>query len=191
MNKEYIKSLFNEYRDKVFGFFVKNLGDRELAKDLTQEVFYKLCKKGDQIVEIQEINSYIFLMTRNIIFDHLRKAANERDYRDHLIREWKETPLGTNFQKPEAEKQIETEYFDEIFNQTVDILPPQQKLIVTLSKKEGLSNKSIAKKLGISPNTVKNHLHQALKSLRSSVNPNMELIIIGLLGYWMVGLLGG
>lgn len=170
-----LEKIFEEYRNKVFGFFVKNLSDKELAEDLTQEVFFRLCKREARLSEIEDINSYIYLMCRNMAINHLHKAAREQKYKEHLIYAWNHLHIRA---KSQVEKNIESEYYLEILEQSLSQLPPQQKIIFTLSKQEGLSNKLIAQKLGLSPHTVRNHLHQALKSLRSSVNPNIDFIML-------------
>lgn len=177
-----LKGIFTEYRDKVYGFFVKSLGDRELAADLTQELFYKLCRKGDDLEEIRNINAYIFWMAQNMVIDHLRKAAHEIEYRDKLIAAWKNSTTTKFYQVPEIQRHIDDEHYNKIFEQLIHDLTPQQQLIVTLSKKEGLSNKRIAQQLGLSPHTVKNHLHQALKILRNQLDPDMEYSLLIL---WM------
>ena len=181
MNEMDLRQIFTEYRDKVFGFFVSSLGDRDLAADLTQELFYKLCKKEDSLHEIRNISAYIFWMAQNMVIDHLRRAAHENEYREKLIAAWKSTTSSAFYQKPEIEYQIDTEHYNELFDQLIHDLTPQQQLIVTLSKKEGLSNKRIAQKLGLSPNTVKNHLHQALKVIRTQLDTDVEYTTLLLL----------
>lgn len=178
MNKTFLESIFIDYRDKVYGFFIGNLGNRELARDLTQDLFFKLCKNEERLDEIRDMNSYIFWMAQNIVVDHLRKAAHQKEYREQLVAAWKNDSIGSFYQKPEIEKQIQNEYYDHLFEQMVHDLTPQQKLIVTLSKKDGLSNDRIAQKLGLSPNTVKNHLHQALKILRTEFKSNIDYIVL-------------
>ncbi|WP_236973466.1 RNA polymerase sigma factor [Membranihabitans maritimus] len=170
-----LEKIFDTYQNKVFGFFVKNLSDKELAKDLTQEVFFRLCKRESKLHEIEDINSYIFLMCRNMAINHINKASHDKKYKERLIYAWNHLSIRG---KSQIEKNIDSEYYSEILKESLNHLPPQQKLIFTLSKQEGLSNKLIAKKLGLSPNTVRNHLHQALKSLRSTVNPNIEFIML-------------
>lgn len=116
-----------------------------------------------------------------MVIDHLRKAAHQREYRDTLIAAWQSCKTDTFYQKPEIEYQINSEHYNVLFDQLINDLTPQQKLIVTLSKKEGLSNRIIAQKLGLSPNTVKNHLHQALKILRAELKTNVDYSILILL----------
>jgi RNA polymerase sigma-70 factor, ECF subfamily len=60
----------------------------------------------------------------------------------------------------------------------LDELSPRQKEIFQLSREEGLSHKEIAEKLGISSNTVKNHLVTTLSFLKSKLDNG--LIISGL-----------
>lgn len=177
-----LERIFDAYRNKVFGFFIKNLSDKELAEDLTQEVFFRLCKREDKLGEIDDINAYIYLMCRNMAINHLHKAAREQKYKEHLIYAWNNLHIRG---KSQIEKNMESEYYLEILEQSLSQLPPQQKIIFTLSKQEGLSNKLIAQKLGLSPNTVRNHLHQALKNLRSTINPNIDFILLICGALWM------
>jgi len=181
MEQQDLKEIFLKYRDKVFGFFLKSLGDRELAADLTQDLFYKLCIKKEELDRILDLNSYIYWMAQNMVIDHLRRAAHQKKYRQELIEAWRNSQIGIEFQKPAIEKTIDAEYYTELFDQLILDLTPQQQLIIKLSKKEGLPNKVIAKKLGLSPNTVKNHLHQALKTLRSNTDLTDYYSII----FWM------
>ncbi len=184
MKERNLQTIFTEYRDKVYGFFVSSLGDRELAADLTQDLFFRLCKKSDTLHEIRNINAYIYWMAQNMVIDHLRRAASEKEYREKLIVAWKNSGTSSAFyQQPEIESEMDREHFNELFDQLIHDLTPQQQLIITLSKKDGLSNKKIAQKLGLSPQTVKNHLHQALKTLRTQLDPDVDYTIL----FWVLG----
>lgn len=170
-----LENIFYSYRNKVFGFFVKNLSDKDLAEDLTQEVFFRLCKREGKLKEIEDINAYIFLMCRNMAINHIHKASHEKKYKEQMIHAWNHLYIRG---KTQVEKNMESEYFVELLEHGLSQLPPQQKIIFTLSKQEGLSNKLIAQQLGLSPHTVRNHLHQALKNLRSTVNPHIDFVLL-------------
>ena len=175
-----IQSLFLEYRDRCYGFFIKMLNDRELAKDLTQDIFLTLLRKKNELKDIRNWDNYIYTICRNRAYDHLKKAGHDQKYRDYLFRYWNEP---SNLVKPKAEKQMDARHYHEVLEQCLEKLPDQQRVIFNLSKREGLSHQKIAEKLEISPITVRNHLHRALKNIRSSTNPDIELIILlGMLG---------
>ncbi|MBY5956758.1 sigma-70 family RNA polymerase sigma factor [Membranicola marinus] len=169
-----LEQIFYEYRNKVFGFFVKNLSDQELSRDYTQEVFFQLCKRQDELQDIQYLNRYIFLMCRNMVINHLHKAALDKKHKEHLVRSWEDLRIRGN---SPIDRQIDADHYRTVMAQSINQLPPRQQEIFALSKQQGWSNQQIAQKLGLSPNTVKNHLHQAMKNLRATI-PNSEIMIL-------------
>lgn len=177
MDEKSLSDIFRNYKDRVFGFFIKNLGHRDLAQDLTQDLFYKLCRKESNLSQISDLDSYIFLMCKNMVYDHLRKAAHQKAYKAYLIQGWKNQSTTTPIQNPEIERKFEAQFYHQVLEDSLENLTPQQKLIFTLSKKEGLSNQTIAEQLELSQQTVKNHLSSALKVIRSTLNPNIDMIL--------------
>lgn len=183
-NQEFVSGLFQEYRDKCYGFFVKLLGgNSEVAKDLTQDVFLSLLRKGDDLEEVEDWDNYIYTMCLNRAYDHLKKAANDKKYREYIFWYWNHS---TNLlQSNSVEKRMESAYYEELLEKGLKNLPDQQRLIFNLSKREGLSHQKIAEKLNISPLTVRNHLHRAVKSIRSNTHPDLELMIVTV-SYWLL-----
>jgi RNA polymerase sigma-70 factor (ECF subfamily) len=72
---------------------------------------------------------------------------------------------------------------NELISRAIIKLPPQQQLVFKLTKQEGLSREDVARQLHISPNTVKNHLADALKSIRAFLH-NSTLIFLIL--FWIL-----
>jgi len=56
-------------------------------------------------------------------------------------------------------------------------MPSQQKIIYKLAKQEGISREEIARRLNISPNTVRNHLAAAVEYLRARLKTEASSII--------------
>ena len=115
-------------------------------------------------------------MCRNRAYDHLKKTSNDQQYREYVFRYWNHT---ANLLHPnDAEKQMESAHYSKLLEQGLKDLPDQQRLIFNMSRLEGLSHQAIAEKLNISPITVRNHLHRALKNIRATTHPDVELIIV-------------
>ncbi|GAA5219959.1 RNA polymerase sigma-70 factor [Membranihabitans marinus] len=173
MQEKDFQSLFETYTEKVAGFFIKFINDGELAKDLSQDIFLKLYEKKDHIETIEDLDGYIYLMCRNLAFDHMRRAAYDQKYRSYILN------ASSDACHPEIESQIESDFYKKILEHSLEQLPDQQRIIFRLSKYEGLSHQKIAEKLNISNQTVANHLCQALKNIRATAsNPDIDLIAI-------------
>jgi RNA polymerase sigma-70 factor (ECF subfamily) len=67
--------------------------------------------------------------------------------------------------------------YQHIISNAVNQLPPQQRLVYSLSRDEGLKYNEIADQLNLSKNTVKAHLKKALSTLRIVVSNYLVLAI--------------
>lgn len=167
-----LEDLFEEYRDQVMGFAYKNLKSETLAKDIVQDVFLVLCQKD--LTEVRNIRSFIFQVTQHKVVDLLRIKAKSRVLREEM---WF---MISEKQQAADQTLIEAEYFEH-FNEAKELLTPQQRLIFELSRKEGLTHRKIAEQLNLSPNTVKNHMVSALKTLREYLQINSDMMISAML----------
>ncbi len=154
--------LFALYKHRLFGFMYKLTDSAELAEDVVQEVFLKLWQNRAALSGVENAGGYIFRMAQNQAVTAFRKMARET----LVLAELKDTvakPL-VNAEDALAARELETKV-----RQVIESLPPQQKLVYTLSREQGLKYDEIAEKLQISPGTVKNHMIQALRTLRNAL----------------------
>jgi len=163
-----IASLYSEYADQVYGFAHKHLKSSDRSQDIVQEVFIVLCQKD--LSEVQNIRSYIFQITHHKVIDLLRERARNRTLREEM---WS---VIAQKQQSTTQAIVEKEYFQHL-EEAKARLTPQQRLIFDLSRSEGLSHQKIAEKLNLSPNTVKNHMVSALKTLREYLSIHSDVVI--------------
>lgn len=163
-----LQMLLQEYRDQIYGFAYKNLKSHSLSQDIVQEIFLVLCSKD--LSNIQNIRSYIFQITQHKVVDHLRRKAKNQSLRQEMWEVIEEK------QKAVDQVLIEKEYFEHLKLAKTQ-LSPQQKLIFEMSRNEGLSHRKIAEKMGLSQNTVKNHMVAALKTLREYMLTHSDIIL--------------
>lgn len=165
------------YQKRLFSFFLKYIKIPEIAEDLTQDVFLKLWKMEEKIEEIEQLDAYILAIARNLVRDHFKRMARDQQYLESVAVNLKpkENSPQREFQIKELKKNLQL---------ILDELPERQKEVYLSKYEEGLSMKEIAEKLGISPFTVKNHLAQALKFIRSRINIESYLTISILL-HWI------
>lgn len=162
------ETLFHQYNDKVFGYILNNVKDYALAKDITQDVFLKVCMNETRIQDIHDVSNYIFLITRNTLIDHFRKAAHETKYRETLKERWM-NPI---------QRMMDEKHYGHVLDAALCKLSDRQKEIYVQHRKEGKSLKTIAREMNISFFTAKNHLAEARKNLRTLIDP--DVLYIGL-----------
>src|SRR4026209_2191153 len=70
--------LFERHHQRLFGYCLGILGNRESARDLVQEVFFRLLKYRDSFRPEAPFAPWLYRLARNACSDHLRKSGRER-----------------------------------------------------------------------------------------------------------------
>ncbi|HEY6899437.1 MAG TPA: sigma-70 family RNA polymerase sigma factor, partial [Puia sp.] len=131
-----------------------------LAEDIVQEVFIKLWLQRERLAEVDCFDAYLNVITRNLIFNHLRKVAGEAAALKELAA--REVVAGQDG--------FSTIVYHELKNnleRAVAHLPPQQKKVYQLSRLDGMKHREISDELRISPSTVKSHMVEALRFIKN------------------------
>jgi|SaaInl6LU_22_DNA_1037377.scaffolds.fasta_scaffold01589_5 RNA polymerase sigma-70 factor (family 1) len=169
-NEKAFRVLYDRYQKKVYHYILQFVKSTDISEELAQEVFIKVWLKRKELNENKEFASFLFVMTRNMIYDHLRKTAS----RNSFIKTYYEFKELINNRTSDD---IQFKEYEKLLNQIIEELPEQKQKIYILSRKEGKSNQEIAEVLGISPKTVKNNLWEVLKIIRCQLQPYMEFKI--------------
>lgn len=159
-NEEAFTFFYNRYRAKIYGVALKMLKSTPLAEDVVQEVFLKIWLKRKELIQIERIEGYLFIIARNQILNTLKSFAKEEFIKSNL------TPIPGY--DDNADHLTRENQYAGLLNNVIDQLPPQQNIVYLLSRHDGLSTDEIAAKLRLSPLTVKKHLSQALKFIRKN-----------------------
>ncbi|MBO9594639.1 MAG: RNA polymerase sigma-70 factor [Niabella sp.] len=168
--------IFKQYRDQVFAFSFALTKSRETAEDLVQEIFSKLWERRDQIDPLQSFQGYVKRITYNHVMSFFRKVKLEKALQKELY---------LNTQVLRLEQQQAGAFDNEsvrFYNVLVEQLPEQRKKAYLLSRDEGLSYEAIAAVMGISKNTVRNHIAGALQFIRQEMARRfMLMVVVGML----------
>jgi RNA polymerase sigma-70 factor (family 1) len=151
---------FDLYRRRVFTVALKFLKSRELAEEVVQDVFLKVWRRREELARILNFEAYLFTMARHQIFDSLRDLAEETKAKQEFVHDIRSAST--------TDQLVVERQYEEILQSVVNLLPPQQKQIFHLAKREGLSHQAIAEQLKISRLTVKAHMAKALQTIRQT-----------------------
>jgi RNA polymerase sigma-70 factor (ECF subfamily) len=163
-NELAFRQLFNNYRSRLFTYLFKITDSREISEDALQEIFLKIWSRRETLPDIANINAYLYRMAHNYAYHSFRRMARESLVIDQL----KQPDLDPD--DPDARllsKEIKT-YIQTL----VARLTPRQREIFLLSREHGLKHEEIASQLGLTRDTVKKHMVDALRFLREELGQN-------------------
>ncbi len=176
-NEEAFAPLFHAYRDKLFAFILKLSGSRQISEDVVQDVFMKIWSKREALSEVDNFNAYLFRMAHNHTLNLLKRRS-----REVLIRAEKKSNNASPFSRPD--NQLIFNNIQIKLQKVVEALPPRQKEIYRLKREQGLKHEEIARQLKLSPSTVKNHLRQALQTIRTKMGDYYPEVLI-MIGFFL------
>ena len=172
-NAESFRKIYQFYQGRIFLFALRLTKSKSQAEEIVQEVFVKLWEKREKIKIEKNFNGYILAITKNLILDGLKKSAHDRTLLQKIHNNMRA------LQNNSVDQLIEKELM-RLHQQAVDRLSPQTKIVFMLSREEELTYDEIAERLGVSRNTVRNQMSDALKSIREylSDHPDIACIIL-------------
>ena len=167
--------LFNRYKHKLYSYLLSLTTSPQIAEDIIQDTFLKLWKDRASLKAIDYFNAYLFTMTRNLAINSFKRMARETAILAAL------QPQQNNPAATVADN-LSLKEVEQLLHQTIQSLPPQQKLIYTLSREQGLKHEDIAHQLRLSSSTVRNHIVQALRTIRKKIELH-SISVIGIMSF--------
>lgn len=171
-SEEAFRDVFYQYRGKLYNYILKIADSEEAAEDAVHDVFLKIWESREKLPQIQNLASYLFRMARNHAISGFRRMAKET----LILSELRHENLAA-FQTidPIAQKEIRSYIRDAVAK-----LSPQQRKVFILSRQDGLKHEEIAQKLGISINTVRVHMGEALRFLRQEIGKSYGSLAVAI-----------
>ena len=164
------RSLYERYYPDVVAWLCRRGVDKELARDLAQDVFGRVFRGLDELRGspwpwIQVITKRTLLNRRR--YEHAKGRADETPV-DEVPepRAGRPGPGSPAVHSPEEILQSKERLAR--LNQVVSGLPDRARQVFLLRFRDGLKNRQIADLLGISADTVKTHLRKARDRVRAA-----------------------
>ena len=171
-DKEAFVKIMKRLHPRVLGFAKSVLRVKQDAEEITQDVFVKLWQNRERIESYNNINAYLYVITRNQMYDFLR--AN----REPMMRCDNEEVVENL--APDVASEYEAKELELLITLEVEKMSPQRRKVFDMSVREGLSHDEISAKLKITNKTVSNHLHYVLKELKKSLPIMLSMALFAL-----------
>jgi len=148
--------IWNEYRTRLYRFTLNRINDPVSAEDIVQDVLAKALEHLDELEDQQKIFPWIYQITRNAIIDYYRKHRLTEEFDEALIIQ------DFDMKKEDVEKDLAR-----CMMPLLKRLPPHYREAVILSEIEGLTQKEVAAKQGLSLSGAKSRVQRGRQKLKT------------------------
>lgn len=155
---------YEAYYGKLFAFIYSRTRDAELAKDIVASVFERAYTKGHEVREPAAYSAWLFMIAKNLISGHYRRAGREHN---NLGRAGEELRFVDPPPGPE-DSLLRDERVGTLIRFVRELAPRDQELI-SLKFDAELSNAEIAKIIGMTALNVRVAIFRALRRLRNKM----------------------
>lgn len=145
------------------------LHDKFTAETVVEDVIYHLWENRKFLNINISLHSYLTRAVRNKCLDHLKLKRNKTEKNFSALSDGITFYIGNKPSTATPFETLLTQELGEKVAEAINGLPKECKTVFLKSRMENKKNQEIAEELGISINTVKYHLKNALKVLREKL----------------------
>lgn len=150
--------LFERYHKRIFNFLARMTMDRDLAEDLTQNVFLRMIKYRTSFKQGLKFQSWAYQVARNIFSDHYQANKNKNSnfidvekVRDNV---------------PDSNETMIQDEREEILHRSLAMLDEEQRELLVLTRFQHLKYDEVAAIMETTVANIKVKVHRAIGKLR-------------------------
>ena len=168
------KEFVEKYQQPLFRLAMDLTGEWDEAEDLSQEVFIKAYHALPGFRGTAKVISWLYRIMMNTYIDSYRRKASRNEWGVTKRGDREQTSvldtLATSDPHHNPVRQTTSRQIQEDINQALKALAPQQRSVFILRHYHDLSQKEIARIMGLSVGTVKSQLFRAIRRLQSELS---------------------
>jgi RNA polymerase sigma factor (sigma-70 family) len=153
-----LTGLFERYHGPLFGFLARLAnGDRDLAQDLTQNVFVRVLRYRASYQPGQAFRAWVYQMARHVWADHYQRQRPSAD-----LEEVEKT--AAHGRAAQAQRAATDQH--QALHEALSLLPAAQREVLLLHRFQGFDYAEIGEQLGCTAGAARVKAHRALDALR-------------------------
>ncbi len=164
--KESMAEIYMQYKDDLLGLATALLRDRSAAEDVLHDVFISLTRSIGGLQLRGTLKAYLMTSVANRARDSFRRRKTQSEKFQHLA-----VPE-IDPQRPDQSAMLDDDI--QQLKVALEQLPYDQKEVVLLRVRGGLSFKEIAAEQNINPNTAQGRYRYGLEKLRSIMDCEVQ-----------------
>jgi RNA polymerase sigma-70 factor (ECF subfamily) len=166
-DQEAFRLIFERYSRPVISFIYDQVGDRDLADELTQETFVRAYRGLKSLRKETKLSTWLFGIAKNVARESLRARIRQNQ---HIDLDDKQV-LDLSDQSPIPSSQLLDKEFNEVVQRSLALLDEDKRLVFTLKIFHQCSYEEIAEITGFSIPKLKTDLYRARAEMRQRVGP--------------------
>lgn len=139
--------------------------DHSATEDIIQESFMATLSKCPAVENEDHMKAWIKVVAKNFTINHIRKRKKSRNDIS-LEFAWDSGPMMTQATSVSVEQEVEAKSLEEQISRHLEGMKPEQRALIELKWKKGLSYKEIAVEIQDTEVAVKHKLHRARSYLK-------------------------
>jgi RNA polymerase sigma-70 factor (ECF subfamily) len=169
-DEQAFSAIYERYWYKVFLIAYRRLKDKELAKELVQEIFLKLWKNR-LTLRITQLENYLVFAVKYAVIDHIRSNMVQDKYQAYY-------QLFMSTADSNTEDTLAYNDLLNTVNSGLETLPQKSREVFRLNRLENWPVPKIALHLKLSEKAVEYHLTKSLKILRAYLREYMLILLL-------------
>ena len=154
------ESLMEKYYRRILNFIYRYLNNREVAEDLTQEVFIKVYHAQHSYQPKAQFRTWIYTIAKNLALNEVKKQRFLIFKDQESLKHFEDENVSSAHQTLADQEMVET------IRKAIGELPENQRMAMIFYRYENFSYEEIAQTMGLSLQAVKSLLNRAKESLR-------------------------
>ncbi len=149
-----VAPVFQQYEKELLRFVRKHLNDAGESEEIVNRVMMKMYQHCEKLPAVRNTRAWLYQITRHALYDYFKENSRRQSL-------------------PEEVKSVSSAD-DNLFNLLEPLLPPMIQMLppayaqpLQMSDLEGIPQKEIAKRLGLSLSGVKSRVQRARAKLRA------------------------
>lgn len=167
------ESLIERHQALVAGTVARMLGSNSDVEDIAQQVFIRVWRSAGRYVARAKFTTWLLKITRNLVFNEMRRAKRHPHVPVQIDPEAEELPLKDETAETPDATLLQTE-LQQAIEDAIMQLPETQRMALVLRRYEDLSYEEIADIMELSLPAVKSLLFRARTELRERLKAYLE-----------------
>ncbi len=151
--------VWETFHEPLQQFIPRRVSDEATAEDLLQDVFLDIHQHIDTLKDVKKLESWIYQVTRNAIIDY---------YRSKRATATLDAPEALHLSEELPDEDVVTELFPSV-RAMVMSLPAKDRQALILTEYQGLTQKELAERLGLSLSGAKSRVQRAREKLKQQL----------------------